>query len=336
MAEQLPFVFMTEKKSSNKKTIWGNLIIALVSLFVGLIIVEAGLAIFLPFPDYIIKPEPYVEDSELAHRFKSNGELYQNGEVFYTDPNGFRVLARDDYPQDDDQVVLFIGDSQTFGWMVTTEETFVYKTETRLHELGYDIRTVNASSPGWNLWHYQSVYDELTELYPDISAIVLYLVDNDWQPPDNHDVENGYLVDKYKEDAARFIPKSVRVFLSRFHFWRYFTLAWREIRDRRNAEEAAEVVVESYASKWVEETEPLTYILAKAEESRIPIIIVTDEEVAEVEAIMAVLNQADILALISIGNVGGGYMYDGHIGIDKHDALATELVKLLNELGTLP
>jgi len=333
MAEQLPFVFMTEKKSSNKKTIWGNLIIALVSLFVGLIIVEAGLAIFLPFPDYIIKPEPYVEDPDLEHRFKSNGELFQNGEVFYTDSNGFRVLARDDYPQDDDHVVLFIGDSQTFGWMVKTEETFVYKTQAQLQQIGYDISTVNASSPGWNLWHYQSMYDRVRELYPNTAAIVLYLVVNDWKPTDNHFVVGGYLVDKYKSDTARFIPKSVRLLLSEFHFWRYLTLAWRKIRDQRNTREEIE---ELYDSKWIEETVPLMYILNKADEAEIPIIVIMDERVAEVESIMGILNESPVQALIDIGDVGGGRMYDAHIDIDKHDALATELVKLLNELGTLP
>ncbi len=316
---------MQTQKKSFKQKVWTNLVILLVSLFVGLILVEAGLAIFIPFPDYIIIPEPYVEDPELFYRFKSNGELSQNGDVFYTDPNGFRILDPEDYPQADDQIILFIGDSQTFGWLLRTEDTFAYKTEVQLQQLGHDIHTVNASSPGWNVWHYQTLLDLGGDLYPNLTAVVIYLVANDWEPKDNHHVEDGYM-ERDQSDASRFIPKSVKVSLSRFHFWRYFTLAWRNIRDRNND---TIVVEDAYSSKWTEEIEPLTYILEETAASKIPLFVIIDERITEVDAIMKVLSQSSVAGLINMGDLDGGRMYDSHIDVDKHDAVTSELVRML-------
>ncbi len=323
---------MKTQKKPFKQIVWTNLVILLVSLFVGMILVEAGLAIFIPFPDYIIKPEPYVEDPELFYRFKSNGELSQNGEVFYTDPNGFRILDPEDYPQADDQIIFFIGDSQTFGWLLRTEDTFAYKTEVQLQQLGHDIRTVNASSPGWNVWHYQTLIDLGRDLYPNMTAVVMYLVANDWEPKDNHHIEDGYM-ERDQSDASRFIPKSVKVLLSRFHFWRYFTLAWRSIRDRNND---SDVVEDAYASKWAEENEPLTNILEETAASEIPLFVIIDERITEVDSIMEILSDSSVAGLINMGDLGGGRMYDGHIDTDKHDAVTSELVMTMLELGFFP
>lgn len=324
---------MMNENKNRPKQILANLVIILVSLLIGVILVEVGLAIVLPFPSYVIMPEPYVSDPILGHRFKSNAELTQNGEVFFTDSNGFRVLDPDDSPQSNDPVILFIGDSQTFGWMVSTEESFVYQTQEKLQQLGLDIRSVNVAAPGWNLWHYQAAYDHAIKLYPKTVVLVLYLYENDWEPPDYYHIEGGYMVSKYKSDAARFIPKSIRVQLSKFHTWRYFTHFWRTIRDRGNSE-GQEAADESYASRWVEEIEFLESLISKTSEDEIALIVIVDVEITKVEEIMRLLSEPEIQALINVDDVKGGYLPDDHIDVDKHDALADVLVEQILTLDT--
>lgn len=322
-----------ETKSLSGKKLKVNLTILLVAIIIGVMFVEVTLAIFFPFPDYFIKPEPYIVDPVLGYRFRSDADLYQNGELFYTDSNGFRVYDRDDIPTSDDRAIQFIGDSYTFGWMVKTEDAFPYITGEQLRGLGNDIRIVNASTPGWNLWQYQSLYDHLISLYPESIAVVVYITETDFTPPDFHYVEGGNLTSNYKSDAARFIPKSFRVFLSRFHTWRYFTIAYRGLRDRANLNANVnedESRAEAFAAKWVEEVAPLENILMEAKSDLMPIILVLDDRVIDVEIIMDVIYQSDAQAIISVDDLAGGRMHDRHIDAEKHQALAMELAQLLD------
>lgn len=320
--------------SRSKRVLWGNLTIALVALMVGLVLVEVGLAIFFPFPDYFIKPEPYIVDPVLVHRFKGDAELFQNGEIFYTDTHGFRIFDPESVPRADDKVIQFIGDSQTFGWMLKTEDTFVYQTEAQLRELGYDIRSVNASTPGWNLWHYQILYDMLLDFYPNRVALVLYIAGTDYTSLEFHDVEGGNLTSRNKSDAASILPKSVRVYMSRFHSWRYLTVAYRNLRDL-SKDVKEEDRDEVYAAKWVEEVEPLEYILEKSTYDGVPLIVILDESVTKVAGIMELLNHADVFSLIMVDDLEGGRSHDDHIDAEKHDAITSQLVQLLEGLETI-
>ena len=81
-------------------------------------------------------------------------------------------------PQDEIRI-LGIGDSFTFGWGVSLEESFLQRLEHRLHQMtGSDIETINAGVPGWNLNHYYVYLKERGIRYsPDVIVLSYFIND---------------------------------------------------------------------------------------------------------------------------------------------------------------
>src|SRR6185503_7609103 len=52
-------------------------------------------------------------------------------------------------PQSDDRLVVLVGDSYTFGWGVSTDETFAADLDHRLVALNRHYRVVNLGVPGF-------------------------------------------------------------------------------------------------------------------------------------------------------------------------------------------
>jgi lysophospholipase L1-like esterase len=75
--------------------------------------------------------------------------------------------------------ILGIGDSFTFGWGVSLEESFLKKLEGNLKKLtGLNIETINSGVPGWNLNHYYVYYKEIGVRYsPDIVVLSCFFND---------------------------------------------------------------------------------------------------------------------------------------------------------------
>lgn len=78
--------------------------------------------------------------------------------------------------------------------------------------------------------------------------------------------------------------------------------------------------------------EPLGAIQRRAAEEDIPMIVVMDPEVADLENVNAALSSPPVVSRINIDSLAGGYLHDGHIAEDKHGALAEELANILDEL----
>ena len=75
--------------------------------------------------------------------------------------------------------ILGLGDSFTFGWGVSMEETFLKKLESRLGTLtGLNIETINTGIPMWDLNHYYVYYREIGVRYaPDIVLLSYFFND---------------------------------------------------------------------------------------------------------------------------------------------------------------
>lgn len=98
-----------------------------------------------------------------------------------TDRNGYRLgaLGEVDFSG---RLIVLCGDSYTFGWGVSTEDTFA----SFLDEMVYRytkgrMRVVNLSVGGHGTWQYYDRLRDFTQLYPgaDIAAVVVYHCQND-------------------------------------------------------------------------------------------------------------------------------------------------------------
>lgn len=75
--------------------------------------------------------------------------------------------------------ILGIGDSFTFGWGVSLEETFLKKLEHNLKQMtGREIETINAGVPQWDLNHYYVYLKNIGIQYsPDIILLTYFFND---------------------------------------------------------------------------------------------------------------------------------------------------------------
>lgn len=71
--------------------------------------------------------------------------------------------------------ILGLGDSFTFGWGVSLEESFLKKLEDHLQQLtGLNIETINSGIPGWDLNHYHAYYREVGVRYSADIVLLSY------------------------------------------------------------------------------------------------------------------------------------------------------------------
>lgn len=316
-------------KSNKARDVLKNVTISVIAIVISVILLEIAISAVLPIPDPNFRPFPYVIDDEVTFRFLSNGEFKQNGITIYTDEYGYRVLAPGDFPRKSDEIILFIGDSQTFGWLTEAEKAFPYKTEAILRENGWGLRVVNTGTPGWGLWTYPKILERVLDTYPNVVAVVMYIVENDWEPIDKFRVEDGYLEDNFKADTARFIPKKFRMFLARFNTWRYLRHAWRASTFRRSSSDSP---LFENRDVWIEGLEPIRDYLGILEEHDLPLIVIVDDVLTEIEPIIDTLEAYPAYSITPINEVDGGYLYDWHIDQERHHNLAVQISSQLEEI----
>lgn len=157
-------------------------ILVILSLCVAMVIAEVGLRIIdhplsKPHVDYAIwyRPSAYF-GHELIPGFDGLGPLSVPVTI---NAQGFR----DDEHQREKPAgtirVLGLGDSFTFGWGVSTNETFLKQLERQLRiQTGQPVEAINAGVPGWGLSQYD-LYLRRDDLNysPDI-IVVAYFVDD--------------------------------------------------------------------------------------------------------------------------------------------------------------
>ncbi len=76
--------------------------------------------------------------------------------------------------------ILFIGDSVTYGWRVSLEETYHKRLEKLLSDRGYDVDVMGMGIPGYNIvQEYHLIKESALDFHPDI--LVLQIVPNDFE-----------------------------------------------------------------------------------------------------------------------------------------------------------
>jgi len=131
-------------------------------------------------------PTPFgyfiVCDQHLGFRNRPDGTYcstrIQGNPVSTTDASGFRNgFGWTD--QGDSPIVLFVGDSYTFGAEVDDDETFVSQTAQRLLDRGLDIRTLNAGVRGYSTLQAKRMMVECLDRFPEIEVVVYTHCGND-------------------------------------------------------------------------------------------------------------------------------------------------------------
>jgi len=131
-----------------------------------------------PFVDTTTWQEP--SDSlgfTMAHNFEGIGPV---SSWVKTNSQGVRDDVEHPWVKDSGTIrILGIGDSFTFGWGVSLEETFLKKLEHTLKKMtGVEIETINAGVPKWDLNHYYVYLRNIGIRYsPDIIVLTYFFND---------------------------------------------------------------------------------------------------------------------------------------------------------------
>ena len=162
---------------------WKESILLFGSLSLSCLIGEAMLRfVDHPWSKPFIDAKEWQEPSDvlgytMASNFEGRGPL----DVWVkTNSQGFRDDGEHPWTKSPGVIrILGLGDSFTFGWGVTLEESFLKKLERILEtRTGMNIETINAGIPGWDLDNYYVYYKEIGVRYsPDIIVLSYYLND---------------------------------------------------------------------------------------------------------------------------------------------------------------
>jgi len=145
-------------------------------------------------------------DTQLYFRNPSSYRGMYQGVEITTNSLGLRDRPLEDQPASASRI-LVLGDSITFGWGVSVENTFPQVLEKELAANGKSARTINSGVPGYN------TRQELTflKLYGDRlhpGSIVLLYVDNDVDAIDPSRVHMG-IRPRFRNDPAGVLDYSL-------------------------------------------------------------------------------------------------------------------------------
>lgn len=147
---------MTFSSEQLKKT-RNNILLTLVSIIVTLLIGEAGLQLFYRFSNkswlwqynnfHITFVQPVQDRRKYALR--SNFSDTQIG--VSTNDKGFRLSGAPSEITPETPVMVFLGDSKSFGAGVRDNQTYEYYIEQKLQKDGVPLHAVNAGVPSYNM-----------------------------------------------------------------------------------------------------------------------------------------------------------------------------------------
>ncbi len=98
--------------------------------------------------------------------------------------------------------VLLLGDSFTFGWGLSAEETYAANLERRVREAGLtQLRFVNAAAGGWGLDSYMRYVEEFGDIIKPCAIIIFLNTDDVGRAVKNglYELRDGLLVGIHKE-----------------------------------------------------------------------------------------------------------------------------------------
>ncbi|MDP8298565.1 MAG: SGNH/GDSL hydrolase family protein [Candidatus Tantalella remota] len=205
------------------KKVIGNIILLVFTICFCFFVIEMFLRLFAPqIIELNIKYDWRAEDDTLPYVPKTDyeGRMFLKDQfdvAFSTNSAGFRgdedvILS----PGDGAFRILFIGDSFTFGWGVSDEETYAYRLSESLKKLYPDknIEMLNAAVYGYDIVQYREVLKRYLQYSPDV-IFLGFCLENDFNitplKSDTGDVEDSIRVEKND------IAYHVREFINHLH-----------------------------------------------------------------------------------------------------------------------
>mgnify|MGYP005831925423 CR=1 FL=1 len=128
-------------------------------------------------------PEIFKRDPDIFWRFRPSQEInsrFFEGKSYRI--NSFGLRGDEIPPRSDKKRLVFLGNSCTFGWGVSEEQTFVKLTERFLNEWQAEMtfETINAGIPGFSSFQGRRFYiSDIVYLKPDI-VFIMFAWNDQW------------------------------------------------------------------------------------------------------------------------------------------------------------
>lgn len=211
-----------------------NYLLAIVSIITFFLVLEGlsriGITIFRDtFAD--TSDEWFIYSPDLEWELKPNfrGQIhhsYPSVEREF-DSRGFISVDTPQISNTDKPKIIFIGDSNTFGWGVPTKSTFVEVLDSLLP----DISAINLGVPGYTSYQgYQLLKKRGLELNPDV-IVVSFNFNDRRSVLNNYQIDNRSLFQKKYEqyEKAKFMRYLREMFLERLYLYRDERFLFRKL-----------------------------------------------------------------------------------------------------------
>lgn len=243
---------------------WPEAILVVLSLCVGMVVAEVGLRVTdHPLSKAHIDYARWYRASEyfgheLIPGFEGFGPLNVPVKI---NSQGFRDGEHEKAKPSGTLRVLGLGDSFTFGWGVSQDETFLKQLERQLRiEIGRPVEVINAGVPGWGLCQYDLyLRREDLDYSPDI-IVIAYFVD-DLPPPKTPGV-CGEPLDSIVQRQE--VPPVKGGILRHFRLYNFMKFAANWVREKNKRERIA--YLHSFDERRKAWSERVNYLMTKPDD----------------------------------------------------------------------
>jgi hypothetical protein len=158
------------------------------SLFLGILLLEVGLRFFVPLPSPFMLPDSRLIFDQRGfwlnlpnQRQVFSNRVDFNNAVVSTDNNGLRhVPCRIEKSGEEVPRIYIIGDSQTYGWGISDDESWPNQLQCLLNQSGQKYAVYNLGVPGTNLDQYYYRTRMIYDFVRKGDVLVYVMTWNDW------------------------------------------------------------------------------------------------------------------------------------------------------------
>jgi lysophospholipase L1-like esterase len=178
------------------------------------------------------------ENKHLLYELLPNSRAKINGNDYIINAFGFRD-KKYRLRKTNRMRILFVGDSVTYGWGISLDETYHKRLEKLLNDKGYDVDVMGMGIPGYNIvQEYHLIKDRALEFNPDI--LVLQIVPNDFERTVKiQTFREGKKLTllPYHDLAIPFVIKKTKLtsfFMQNSHFFKFINLRLSTLKIKQN------------------------------------------------------------------------------------------------------